>query len=547
MKNIVYIGNRKKSGTGLTVLFFILNVVAANSFYNTLNAQTTKGTVQPLQTIDSLLAVLKYVDEDTNKVNALNLLAWEQLNKAQYAEVEKNIKEALQLSEKLNFALGKAKALNNSALLIMNTGNIDDGIKQGLEALAICKKSGNKKQIANTCNTIGVLYRNSGNPEKSLEYHNEALKLRLEIGDKKGLAASYTSLGLLLHFHGKYAEALKHLYAGLKISEELGDKRACGNIYNNIALVYDVQENYSEALKFHTKALEIRTELGDKASIATSYSNIGTILSSMGNNEEALKNLFLSLELRKAINNVKGMASSYNNIAIVYKHLDKNKEALDNYSKALTLLEKIGEKDALATCYTTVAPLYLELKRPADAKRYLLKALAISLESENAYNVMFSFKGLAKTDSAAGDFKEAFKHYKLYILYKDSIVNEENTKKTVQMEMQYDFDKKSAADSIKNVETKKFEEIKHQQEISRQKTFTYGGIAGFLVMIIVAGISFIAFRNKKKANIEIQHQKELVEEKQKEILDSIYYARRIQRALITSEKYIYRNLNRLRK
>jgi di/tricarboxylate transporter len=111
--------------------------------------------------------------------------------------------------------------------------------------------------------------------------------------------------------------------------------------------------------------------------------------------------------------------------------------------------------------------------------------------------------------------------------------------------MQYDFDKKSAADSIKNAEEKKFEEVKHQHEISKQKTFTYGGIIGFLVMIVVAGISYNAFRNKKKANLEIQHQKELVEEKQKEILDSITYARRIQRSLLTPEKYFERKLNEL--
>ena len=36
------------------------------------------------------------------------------------------------------------------------------------------------------------------------------------------------------------------------------------------------------------------------------------------------------------------------------------------------------------------------------------------------------------------------------------------------------------------------------------------------------------------------------EAKQKEILDSIYYARRIQRALITNETYIKKNLIRLR-
>jgi hypothetical protein len=37
----------------------------------------------------------------------------------------------------------------------------------------------------------------------------------------------------------------------------------------------------------------------------------------------------------------------------------------------------------------------------------------------------------------------------------------------------------------------------------------------------------------------------LVEEKQKEILDSINYAKRIQMALLPNEKYIDKSLNRL--
>jgi hypothetical protein len=43
----------------------------------------------------------------------------------------------------------------------------------------------------------------------------------------------------------------------------------------------------------------------------------------------------------------------------------------------------------------------------------------------------------------------------------------------------------------------------------------------------------------------VEKQKDMMEEKQKEILASIHYAKRIQRALITSEKYIERNLERL--
>ena len=45
----------------------------------------------------------------------------------------------------------------------------------------------------------------------------------------------------------------------------------------------------------------------------------------------------------------------------------------------------------------------------------------------------------------------------------------------------------------------------------------------------------------------IEKQKHLVDEKQKEIIDSIRYAKRIQQSLIASEKYIQKSVERLQK
>jgi hypothetical protein len=45
----------------------------------------------------------------------------------------------------------------------------------------------------------------------------------------------------------------------------------------------------------------------------------------------------------------------------------------------------------------------------------------------------------------------------------------------------------------------------------------------------------------------VDRAKHTKEDKNKEVMDSIYYARRIQRALITSEKYIERNLGELKR
>jgi hypothetical protein len=74
------------------------------------------------------------------------------------------------------------------------------------------------------------------------------------------------------------------------------------------------------------------------------------------------------------------------------------------------------------------------------------------------------------------------------------------------------------------------------------------------LVLILAGFIFRSYRQKQKANIiisqqksEVEKQKNLVEEKQKDILDSIHYAKRIQQSLLPTEKYIEKKLNELKK
>ncbi|MBA3970603.1 MAG: SpoIIE family protein phosphatase [Bacteroidetes bacterium] len=125
---------------------------------------------------------------------------------------------------------------------------------------------------------------------------------------------------------------------------------------------------------------------------------------------------------------------------------------------------------------------------------------------------------------------------------KDSINNETTRKSAVKKQLQYEYEKKTAADSVLNMEKAKLEEVKYEQEISKQKMYTYSGIFGFALMLLVAGVSFNAYRQKQKANTVIALQKNIVEEKQKEILDSITYAQRIQSAILAKEGDIKKHL-----
>lgn len=68
-----------------------------------------------------------------------------------------------------------------------------------------------------------------------------------------------------------------------------------------------------------------------------------------------------------------------------------------------------------------------------------------------------------------------------------------------------------------------------------------------LLLFIITSIFFIFFKNE---NISFQKkvvmQKEIIEEKNKDITASITYAKRIQQSLLPTDRYIEKNMNRLR-
>ena len=86
-----------------------------------------------------------------------------------------------------------------------------------------------------------------------------------------------------------------------------------------------------------------------------------------------------------------------------------------------------------------------------------------------------------------------------------------------------------------------------QAESKKQQIIIWSICAILVLVFVFAVFVYRSFLQKQKINIEITQQKHMIEEKQKEILDSIHYAKRIQTALLTSERYIDKNLNKLTK
>ncbi|MEO5570378.1 MAG: tetratricopeptide repeat protein [Bacteroidia bacterium] len=446
-----------------TIIFLLL--IAGTSLQ-------THAQKQGPELIDSLQTALKnynatrtelnktgYDITDTNLVNILNKLSWELMNTGDHAKAKQDAGDALAISEKIDFKKGKANSYNTIGIIYIQQGNYQEALKNHLASLKIREETGNKKGTASSFTNIGLIYFKQGNYPESLKNHFAALKVSEEIGDKYGIAGSYNNIGISYFKQGNYPEALKNQFEALKIREEIGDKKGIASSYNNIGLIYFEQDKYPEALKNHFAALKIYEEAGDKLSIAINYSNIGRIYGEQGNHQEALKKYYASLKIR----------------------------------------EEIGDKEGIAASFINLGEANIKLRKFTEAKKYLDDALAISKEIGIKDGIKDSYSGLTKLDSASGNWKDAYIHHKLFILYRDSLVNEENTKKTVQSQMQYEFDKKELTTKA-NQEKK---DAVQQAELQKQKVIRNSFIGGAALLLLLLFGLVNRYRFKQKANKEL--------------------------------------------
>lgn len=413
---------------------------------------------------DSLLNVLNNTKIDSLKIDLLNLLS----NSCKDQDPQKSMEYAMQaktMSEKINYHKGIANALHEIA---------------------------------------GLEYDN-GNYSAALNLFEKSLAMREKLGDKKNIAASHSRMAVVYWDKGNYPEALKHNYIALKMYDAIGAKTNIAGCYNNIGILYSEQNKPKEALPNYEKALALFKESNDQRGLQITYLNMGAAYDDLGNTAQAIENYSLSVQISTARNDKRSQANCYNNIGEIYARHNKFEQALYNYKEAHKLNTEVNNRRSLSFNSSNIGAVYLKQKKYKDAEHYLNEALALALEIDDKDNLIESYGKLAELDSARGNYASALQHYKLYINNRDSLFNENNTATLTETKMQYEFDKKQIADSLKFTTEKEITELKLQ----KQKAFSYIGLAG---MIIISTLLFFVFRNYNKQKLANQQLKEAQEQ-----------------------------------
>ncbi len=399
----------------------------------------------------------------------------------------------------------------------------------------------------NILSSLHTLYSNNNN-DLALKFAQEAYSLSNKINFTVGKIKALSNLGTVYYYKAKNAQALNYYLQSIKLTQELEKKEGANSFtkkhlsrcYNNIGTIFQGQKKYTQAENYYKKAILIDLLSNDKPAVAQCYNNIGVIKQTMGYYAEAIKNYQQALTIKMQLGDSISIPSTLINIGTIKMTENKYNEASAYFLNALNYCKNTNNLQDKALALINLGDLYYSKKEYAASLPYYKEGIDICKQQNYSEFLSYAYQSISLPYFKLKNFEKAYEFFQLHITIKDSIYNKDNYKTLSEMQIKYDTENKEK-------EIKLLTKDKELQtvQLKNNEIIIYSTLIGLIIIIGFTIYVFYAFKQKQKVNLEldlknkkIEFAYKIIDEKQKEVLDSINYAKRIQYALLANSDFI---------
>jgi signal transduction histidine kinase len=351
----------------------------------------------------------------------------------------------------------------------------------------------------------------------SLKYAEELINLSMKTGDNKFLHSGYFQKGNKKRLFGDLEEALQAYMKSAEIARLDKNARGEGSAYGAIADIYSISNNHPNARLYYNKAIAILRESNDSVALASFILNAGEEFMNSQIYDTAYMYFKESGIIFEKLNYLIGKAYSIGNIGMVYANTGENNLAEKNIKEAIEILEKLEDYYPICVYLISMADIYMVKGDERAALNYAMNSLTLARQYGLKEQIRDANLKLSELYEQSGNPADAYKYYKNYVIYRDSI----NNIKTVQ--------------SMANLRTD-FEVSQKQIEVdllNQQKQNQRWWLITITTILFSTFVLLIMFyrniKNKQKANAQLQEQKKKVE-------TTLTHLKTTQAQLIQSEK-----------
>lgn len=456
-----------------------------------IGAEIQQSTAQQMN-IDSLFAVLKTEEADTNRVKILNYLSDEYVD---YDPVKamKYAKEGLELSKKIGFNKGLVYSLNSLGVAYINSGNFDSALICFEKKFQVVIEMKDSVGIAITLGNMVIIYTHFGENERALNMRIRANDIFNALNDSLSLSTGYSWIGNIYLRQGDYQKALEYYFKAKRISEKLHEQINIGIENLNISSVYRKLNEFNIAKKYANEAKTIFIDHDIPENIGASLYRLSLIFSEEKNYDSS--NYYLK-EAKKEFEKIKnGYWLSYVNQQLGNNFLQMGyfDKAIQYFTNALDSALIIGDKDLISTLYGSIGFVYEEKKEYLKALNYLERSFLIFNKTNNRESLKSITESFIKVYSQINKPDSVIKYFHLYQQLSDTLFNQQKISSIAEMQTKYETEKKDNQIALLNLENNLKDQQTKQVKMERDLS-----IIGIFLIIIVGFSIFFLWRKRRE-------------------------------------------------
>jgi serine phosphatase RsbU (regulator of sigma subunit) len=390
-------------------------------------------------------------------------------------------------------------------------------------------------------NNFGYYYFNySTNQNLALGYYNKGLLINEDLKNYRYLISSYSNMGNVYQSRGDLNKALEYYQKSLALENKVPEKLLFLAPLNNLAQVYLYLNDTIKAIQTLKKAFVQSAGSSDKFIRGSLLHNIG-VLSYSNRTKPGIQAIYTALALRKEIGDRRGIIQTNLTLAGIETKKGNYLLAEQHIKEAVSLIGEFKDTQLEALYYYQLSNIKEATGKQDEAIAYGEKSVAIYKKFSMGIELADALRNLIQL-YGENDKKYALKKLEAYELLQKVVMNiDKATAQKSLLRQKYEEDLKINEARFKLEEQLK--EEKNSADKHKQQLILTGVSIILLIVIIFSFFIFKALKENQKKNkiileqnVKVEKQKQLIEEKHKDITDSINYAQKIQTALIISEK-----------
>lgn len=408
--------------------------------------------------------------------------------------------------------------------------NPDAALKYANEAIALAHKL--DFMLMECYMQKGLVYYNLSQNDSAVKYFKIAEKYALKNNNASQLSAIYSNLGNAYGDMGQNKMCLSYYLKSSKYTEEANQPWKAAYLQVNIGTIYSVMEQHDSALVFYQSALQKMLEIDSTdEKLYIVYGNIGSTYMELHDTVSAEKAFRKSQWYAVKYDNPRALSSSYDHLAIIEWSKRNIDTAMSYFRKALKYCYETEAGQSISETCMHFGSLFAELGMYDSAMYYLKGGVKVAEDIKDYYTLDDYYKAMSDVFEKTGKPDSALEYYKKLFSVRDTLfsLNKSNIVGEMRVELENERSQKEIA--------------LMKEEDEKQNLKLYSSVALGILALLLGIVAFNRYLQKKrsatilqKQKEEIEVQKEIIEEKNKDITDSIRYAKRIQNAILPSDE-----------